>query len=670
MSSQKAKRKKLLRLVEDALESESDGSSDSCEDESRIPFKETITDVEPDDEPDVEQDEETNHDLFSNDSFRDDSDNSIYSDLSSVCSFSDEDLETDLKELFIANPSIPHSFLKSTLAVLKKYHPQLPLDPRTILKTDIDTHQVRSVHPGCYYHFGVLSGLENVLSKLAVVPNSLKLMINVDGLPIYKSTVSGLWPVLMSLAGFSNSIFLAGIYYGENKPALAEDFLADVITELSQLCSNGFSFMSKQYSVEVYSICCDTPARSFIKCVKGHSGYYGCDRCDQKGYYTQHRVTFPECTANKRTDDSFRTKVQPEHHHQSSPFERLEEIDMVAMFPVDYMHSVCKGTLFSLLDVLRSGPLPFKLSSSLLAEMSGCMFSLRSQIPSDFQRRPRSMQHLALWKATEFRLFGLYLAPIVLLKFVNTSYYNNFMCFTVLLRILCHPNHSQSLNGYAHDLATSFLEQVQLLYGDVFMSYNVHSLIHLVDDCLTYGHADLFSCFPFESFLHFVKKCVHSPNRPFAQVVRRVSEMGTSLGMLKDEVTVAITFEKEIVPSSPPDIAATHPIKYYQKVNLKGTVLKGRSSDGYVQTQDHQLIHMQYAADTPDGLFVIGRLYSLIEFDDYPLLSKVDVHYVGNRGSVVALPASHLLCKSMSLSYGNKRICLPILHTFNCFNTM
>lgn len=48
-----------------------------------------------------------------------------------------------------------------------------------------------------------------------------------------------------------------------------------------------------------------TPARAFVKCTKGHSGYWVCDKSCQKGVYTERRATFSCVHANRRTDQTF-----------------------------------------------------------------------------------------------------------------------------------------------------------------------------------------------------------------------------------------------------------------------------------------------------------------------------------------------------------------------------
>ena len=30
---------------------------------------------------------------------------------------------------------------------------------------------------------------------------------------------------------------------------------------------------------------CDAPAKAFVKCVEQYSGYFGCDKCEQRGQY-------------------------------------------------------------------------------------------------------------------------------------------------------------------------------------------------------------------------------------------------------------------------------------------------------------------------------------------------------------------------------------------------
>ena len=63
------------------------------------------------------------------------------------------------------------------------------------------------------------------------------------------------------------------------------------------------------------------------------------------------------------------------------------------------------------------------------------------------------------------------------------------------------------------------------IYGIHHLVYNVHSLIHLADECEIHGRLDEFSCFPFETYLGKLKKLVRSSNKPLAQLVRRISEL-------------------------------------------------------------------------------------------------------------------------------------------------
>jgi len=53
--------------------------------------------------------------------------------------------------------------------------------------------------------------------------------------------------------------------------------------------------------------------------------------------------------------------------------------------------------------------------------------------------------------------------------------------------------------NYAEDLLNSYVEQFSDLYGEEHISYNVHSLIQLVDDFRVYGVLDNFSAFTFEN---------------------------------------------------------------------------------------------------------------------------------------------------------------------------
>lgn len=127
-----------------------------------------------------------------------------------------------------------------------------------------------------------------------------------------------------------------------------EQYLEEFIAELLQLTNNGFHIGGARKDIIVRSFCCDVPAKSFLKQTKGHNGFQGCDKCVDRGIYINRRMTFTNFSAEKRTDDNFRSKSYIEHHIGMSPLGRLD-IDLVKSFPIDYMHNVCLGVMRKLL---------------------------------------------------------------------------------------------------------------------------------------------------------------------------------------------------------------------------------------------------------------------------------------------------------------------------------
>lgn len=76
---------------------------------------------------------------------------------------------------------------------------------------------------------------------------------------------------------------------------------------------NGVLYNGKICKVSIAGIVCDDPARAFITYTKSHSGYFSCHKCTQEGEYVN-SVIFLELKFTLRTNESFRTKEQEEHH--------------------------------------------------------------------------------------------------------------------------------------------------------------------------------------------------------------------------------------------------------------------------------------------------------------------------------------------------------------------
>lgn len=426
--------------------------------------------------------------------------------------------------------------LSELLKILKgSGHSSLPKDARTLLRTPqkIDVIKMGS---GEYWYGGLRKKLIEICRKNNC-SNVIELTIHIDGTPVYKSSKSEFWPVQCSIKGVNMKAFFVAIYKGASKPPSAEAFLRPLLNEIHDLLGNGLPVTDTDVlEVRIDKFILDAPARAFLKCTIGHSGYFSCERCEERGEFLRKvpkrgknvkskqsgHVCLIGTTSALRTDESFRNQDNPEHHHDRSPLEELP-IDMIRDIPLEYLHLILYGAMKRLLILWVEGTSYFKFSSQDIIEISKKHVKANDTKPSEINRSNRPLSCLSFWKATEFRTFLLKTGPVVLQGHLTPEMYNHFLTLHCAVTICC----SKSLQTYvpvAKKLFRMFTEKFGDLYGEENKTYSIHSLIHVTDDVDRFGVFDQYSAFPGESNLGFLKKLVRGGHLPLQQVVRRIAE--------------------------------------------------------------------------------------------------------------------------------------------------
>ncbi|XP_065643005.1 uncharacterized protein LOC136074598 [Hydra vulgaris] len=427
---------------------------------------------------------------------------------------------------WVVNAKLTRLSCNGLLALLRRYGCELPKDSRTLLQTPLAI-QVQEKCGGQYIYFGLTKCLQNAINH-DICSDVLNLQINVDGIPLFRSSKRQFWPILSAVN--HNSPMIVALYQGNSKPNSVNEFLKDFIDEYKFLKCNGVTHNGKNYTVILHSVICDAPARSFLKNIVGHNGLHACERCLAVGTSTNRRTTFvsPDCfNARRRTDDSYKNlEFLGSHQHGASPLNEITD-QCISIFPLDYMHLICLGVMRRILQALKKGDRKVKLSNNNILQISENLLDLRKCIPSEFARRPRSLLDLDRWKATEFRQFLLYTGPVVLKGILDPERYKYFLTLSVAASILLTPPNDRRNNmlNYAKDLLRHFVKNSQQLYGNYFVVYNIHHLLHIGDDVEFFNSPlDNISAFPFENYLQTLKRYVRGSSNPAVQVAKRIQE--------------------------------------------------------------------------------------------------------------------------------------------------
>ncbi|CAF4403867.1 unnamed protein product [Rotaria magnacalcarata] len=149
----------------------------------------------------------------------------------------------------------------------------------------------------------------------------------------------------------------------------------------------------------------------------------------------------------------------------------------------------------------------------LSKESKQCIDGYLSNIsyPHSFNRYPRTITNFSQWKASEMRVFTLYVCLPSLVQLKNefpAVIIAHFSLFFIYIRRLRFFDNQRDMESMIYFIE-AYLDQYASLYSKCAELLSTHALIHLYEQSLNIGSLSSHSLFSTESYLHHLYKLAH-----------------------------------------------------------------------------------------------------------------------------------------------------------------
>lgn len=383
-------------------------------------------------------------------------------------------------------------------------------------------------------------------------------------------------------------------------------------------------------------------------------------------------MTFPECEADKRTNESFLRQDDKEFHTGETLLTTVPGLDFIRCFPLDYMHLVCLGVVRSLVYLWSFGPVPKKLPSQVLNKISGELIAFKINIPMEFNRKPRSLNDIKRWKATEFRQFLLYSGPVALKVVFSQEYqslYNHFLSLSIAISILLNPKFLMNSDyiAYAKTLLVHFVETTKDLYGHKYLTHNMHGLTHIADSVEDFGSLDCSSAFPFENFLQFFKRKIRKGDKPLQQIVKRLCEISFSNSSLFSTSTKISEFPHFSKPHFEGPILSDAS-EQYSCVQFANYAITNKPPNCYCHLRCGSIVAVEnivFSKASQEFVIICREFLEKENFfpSDFIDSTSLDIYLISNLSVLKEKSVSGICSKMILLPYGEKQVAFPLLHS-------
>uniref|UniRef100_A0A1X7TKI8 Transposase domain-containing protein n=1 Tax=Amphimedon queenslandica TaxID=400682 RepID=A0A1X7TKI8_AMPQE len=324
----------------------------------------------------------------------------------------------------------------------------------------------------------------------------LGVIINTDGVPLFKSSRTTLWPVYLEIGNYPPTVrfrkenaVICGFWIGQSKPDM-QVLLKRILKAIDNLNILGFSFDSpdgvKTIRIKLLFGVFDLIAKAKALCMNQFNGHCGCPTCLHPGEHKGSHVYTPGLTYPIRTEEGIEYAVAKgvsenktiEGVKGTSPLHSY--VHLVNGVPPDYMHCVLKGVTKALLK-LWTNPSNRSKPFSIRIELKNVDKTLCKQKPPyEFTRSPRSITgDMNYWKASEFRTWLLFYSLPLLLHILPPLYFHHFALLVCAMHILLSKQITDMACGAAEEMLLDFYNLLPELYGVHSCTMNAHSLTHL-----------------------------------------------------------------------------------------------------------------------------------------------------------------------------------------------
>ncbi|CAG2245020.1 unnamed protein product [Mytilus edulis] len=198
--------------------------------------------------------------------------------------------------------------------------------------------------------------------------------------------------------------------------------------------------------------------------------------------------------------------------------------DFVKSSSIDYMHGVLLGITKLLINLWTNGSNSkeyFSISSSISIIDERLK---RIKPPSYITRVPRTISnHIKYWKASELRTWLFFYSLPILCDILPENYFHHYSCFVEGIYLLCTDCITPDDLKRSQTMLSYFVHMFTALYGQRYMTLNMHSLLHLPECVEDLGPMWVYSCFPYENANGLLTKLFHGTQNIELQIISSLS---------------------------------------------------------------------------------------------------------------------------------------------------
>ncbi|XP_011875886.1 PREDICTED: uncharacterized protein LOC105566468 [Vollenhovia emeryi] len=374
--------------------------------------------------------------------------------------------------------------------------------------------------------------------------------VSTDGAPLTKSGKRGFWP-LQILPNFLppksrfKFILLAGMLTTTKEPNsdLCSLYFSKFNEEALRLYREGIVTTNLNNKVIVVKFCplafsVDSVCRPILQNRLQFNGYYGCSWCYHIGVYVKDvsgirypmQITDPDLRSKENYIRDVQVvistkKISERGVKGKTSVSIIPQIDMIWSFSFDYLHGLLAGVDQQIYKQWTSTKTQcnFKLNHSDIKAIEKRLLTITPT--HDIHRLPRSLKDRGKWKASEIKSWVLYYSLPCLGGIIKDEALEHYSLLVKSFYTLLKTKISQrELVECERDLL-KFTGLYEIMYGTNNMTFNVHSLLHVVHSIKKTGPLWSNSTFPFESNIYKLKQFVNGPNGMDKQISRKHLQM-------------------------------------------------------------------------------------------------------------------------------------------------